>query len=70
MNDVVEQRDAADEGWLESYGGAIVGTVIVLEGRVVHPSQLIASVRRTRVGGGGNVATTITNAKRPVTAPE
>jgi hypothetical protein len=47
-----QQRDAADEGWLEPYGSAIVGTVIVLEGRVVHPSQLIASVGRTNRGSG------------------
>jgi hypothetical protein len=42
-----EQRDAADEGRLEPYGSIMVGTVIVNEGEVVRPSQLIASVRRT-----------------------
>jgi hypothetical protein len=47
VGEAVEQRDAADEGWLEPCGKAIVGSVIVLEGKVVHPSQLIASVRRT-----------------------
>jgi hypothetical protein len=50
VNGAAEQRDAADEGWLEPCGSAIVGTVIMLEGKVVHPSQLIASVRRTRCG--------------------
>ncbi len=44
MCGAAEQRDAADQGWLEACGSAIVGTVIVLEGEVVHPSQLIASV--------------------------
>jgi hypothetical protein len=29
---VAEQRDAADEGRLDAYGTAIIGTVIVLEG--------------------------------------
>jgi hypothetical protein len=47
----VEQRDAADEGRLEPYGSIIVGNkVIVNQGEVVRPSQLIASVRRTRCG--------------------
>jgi len=42
----VEQRDAADEGRLEPYGSIIVGNeVIVNQGKVVRPSQLIASVR-------------------------
>jgi adenylosuccinate synthase len=49
----IEQRDAADEGRLEPCGGIVVGNkVIVNEGAVVRPSQLIASVRRTR--GEGN----------------
>ncbi len=48
MGGVAEQRDAADEGWSEPCGRAIVGTIIVLEGKVVHPSQLIASVRQTK----------------------
>ncbi len=43
-----EQRDAADEGRLDAYGSIIVGNEpIVNQGKVVHPSQLIASVRRT-----------------------
>ena len=47
----VEQRDAADEGRLDAYGSAIIGTVIVIAGGVVRPSQLIASVRRTWMKG-------------------
>jgi hypothetical protein len=43
----VEQRDAADEGRLGACGSIIVGTVIVNQGEVVRPSQLIASVRPT-----------------------
>ena len=43
--DVAEQRDAADEERLEPCGSIIVGPVIVVEGKVVRPSQLIASVR-------------------------
>jgi hypothetical protein len=44
----VEQRDAADEGRLEASGNIFVGNkVIVNQGEVVRPSQLIASVRRT-----------------------
>ena len=43
----VEQRDAADEGRLEASGNAMVGTVIVSQGKVVRPSQLIASVGHT-----------------------
>jgi hypothetical protein len=45
---VAEQRDAADEGRLEPCGGMVVGRVIVNEGKVVRPSQLIASVLRTK----------------------
>jgi hypothetical protein len=41
-----QQRDAADEGRLEPCGSTMVGTVIVNQGEVVRPSQLIASVRR------------------------
>jgi hypothetical protein len=42
-----QQRDAADEGRLEPGGSIIVGNkVIVDQGKVVRPSQLIASVRR------------------------
>jgi hypothetical protein len=47
MIGAVQQRDAADEGWLKPCGSAIVGTAIELEGKVVHPSQLIACVGRT-----------------------
>jgi hypothetical protein len=47
QNGGVEQRDAADEGRLEPSGGIIFGRVIVDEGEVVRPSQLIASVGRT-----------------------
>jgi hypothetical protein len=46
MRGAAEQRDAADEGRLEASGSIVVGAVIVNEGKVVHPSQLIASVRR------------------------
>ncbi len=45
--EAVEQRDAADEGRLEPCGSIIVGKIIVNQGKVVRPSQLIASVRRT-----------------------
>ena len=54
MSGGVEQRDAADEGRLEQCGSIVFGTVIVNEGEVVRPSQLIASVRQTRGGGGAN----------------
>ena len=50
MIGAVEQRDAADEGRLEQGGSIILGKVIVNEGKVVRPSQLIASVRATGVG--------------------
>jgi hypothetical protein len=40
-----QQRDAADEGRLEPGGDTSVGTVIVDDGKIVRPSQLIASVR-------------------------
>ncbi len=46
----VEQRDAADEGRLDACGSIIVGKAIVNQGKVVRPSQLIASVGPT-VGG-------------------
>jgi hypothetical protein len=49
-DDAVEQRDAADEGRLEAYGSIIIGRVIVNQGEVVRPSQLIASVRQTGRG--------------------
>jgi hypothetical protein len=45
--EAAEQRDAADEGRLEPCGSIIVGTAIVKQSKVVRPSQLIASVRRT-----------------------
>jgi hypothetical protein len=44
--EAAEQRDAADEGRLEACGGAFIGALIVSQGKVVRPSQLIASVRR------------------------
>jgi hypothetical protein len=44
----IEQRDAADEGRLEACGSIVVGKVIVSQGKVVRPSQLIASVRQTK----------------------
>ena len=48
MNHVAEQRDAADEGRLEACGRIIVGNnVIMNQGEVVRPSQLIATVGRT-----------------------
>ncbi len=42
-----QQRDAADEGRLDPCGSIVVGTVIVNQGKVVRPSQLIASVGQT-----------------------
>jgi hypothetical protein len=49
----VEQRDAADEGRLEPCESIIGGNeVIVNEGEVVRPSQLIARVGRTNRGSG------------------
>jgi hypothetical protein len=42
-----EQRNAADEKRLEASGSMVLGTVIVNQGKVVRPSQLIASVGRT-----------------------
>ena len=50
MSGAAEQRDAADEGRLEPCGSAIIGALIVTEGEVVRPSQLIASVIRTHTG--------------------
>ncbi len=47
VTEAAEQRDAADEGRLDAGGSIIVGTVIVNQGEVVRPSQLIASVRQT-----------------------
>jgi hypothetical protein len=48
MSGAAQQRDAADEGRLEPYGSNLVGTVIVDQGQVVRPSQLIASVRQAK----------------------
>ncbi len=50
VDEAIQQRDAADEGRLEASGGIMIGQVIVNEGKVVRPSQLIASVGRTRGG--------------------
>ena len=50
MGRAAEQRDAADEGRLEANGSTIVGAVIVNQGKVVRPSQLIASVGQTMLG--------------------
>ncbi len=50
MRGATQQRDAADEGRLELSGNIIIGTVIVNQGEVVRPSQLIASVRQTLRG--------------------
>ena len=52
MSEAVEQADEADEGRLEACGSMVVGcsrgsVVIVGEGKVVRPSQLIRSVRPT-----------------------
>jgi hypothetical protein len=47
-DEAAQQRDAADEGRLEPCGSIIVGNkVIVHQGKVVRPSQLIASVGQT-----------------------
>ncbi len=45
-HEAVEQADAADEARLDAYGGAIIGALIVSEGKVVRASQLIRGVRR------------------------
>jgi hypothetical protein len=50
VGEAAEQRDAADEGRLDACGRTMVGTVIVNQGKVVRPSQLIASVRRLLEG--------------------
>jgi hypothetical protein len=47
MHAAAQQRDAADEGRLEASGGTMFGPVIVNQGEVVRPSQLIASVGPT-----------------------
>ncbi len=41
------QRDAADDQRVEPCGSVVVGTVIVNHGKIVRPSQLIASVGPT-----------------------
>jgi predicted rRNA methylase YqxC with S4 and FtsJ domains len=51
VSEAAQQRDAADEGRLEASRSIIFGKVIVNQGKVVRPSQLIASVRRTPRGG-------------------
>jgi hypothetical protein len=48
--EAAQQRDAADEGRLEASGDIVVGQVIVNHGKIVRPSQLIASVGRTKAG--------------------
>jgi hypothetical protein len=48
LREAAQQRDAADEGRLDATGSTMVGQLIVNEGKVVRPSQLIASVRRTQ----------------------
>ncbi len=50
MGGAIQQRDAADEGRLEAGGSTMGGTVIVNQGKVVRPSQLIASVGLTMGG--------------------
>jgi hypothetical protein len=51
MCGAVQQRDAADEGRLDQCGSTIIGyKVIVDQGKVVRPSQLIASVGRAPLG--------------------
>jgi hypothetical protein len=48
-----QQRDAADEGRLDACGSIIVGNkVTVSQGKVVRPSQLIASVGPTSESEG------------------
>jgi hypothetical protein len=51
VDEAAQQRDAADEGRLETSGSILVGKVIVNERKIVRPSQLIASVRHTWRGG-------------------
>ena len=50
MGGAAQQRNAADEGRLEPCGTTMIGWIIVSEGKVEHPSQLIARVRRTVLG--------------------
>jgi len=47
MGGAVQQRDAADEGRSEASGTILGGMVIVNQGKVVRPSQLIPGVRPT-----------------------
>jgi hypothetical protein len=47
----VQRRDAADEARLEPCGDALIGALIVNQGKVVRASQLIASVRLTTGDG-------------------
>jgi hypothetical protein len=50
MKRAAEQADEADEGRLEAGGSTMVRQTIVNVGKVVRPSQLIRSVRRTTLG--------------------
>jgi hypothetical protein len=45
--EAAQQRDAADEGRMDAYGNVLAGKVILYQGEVVRPSQLIASVGQT-----------------------
>jgi hypothetical protein len=45
--EAAEQADEADEGRSEASGSTMVGKTIVNVRKVVRPSQLIRSVRRT-----------------------
>jgi hypothetical protein len=47
MTGAVQQADEADEGRSEASGSTMLGKTIVNVGKVVRPSQLIRSVRRT-----------------------
>jgi hypothetical protein len=53
MEGAAEQRDAADEARLEPCAGILIGALIVDQGKVVRPSQLIASVLGDSSGLGG-----------------
>jgi hypothetical protein len=60
----VEQRDAADEGRLEQSRSTMVGQIIVFQGEVVRPSQLIASVGWTPVGCEGETTSCLNGGSR------
>ena len=53
VHEATQQADEADEGRLEPSGRIMVGPVIVNQGKVVRPSQLIRSVGQTLVGVAG-----------------